>query len=220
MTTPCAKSKMQISTTLPEYASLGLPTDDTRFTLTRVDAALAIADTTGELSPLTLERRIERHGDSLLRKALGKRVPETVVDATAGMGRDAREIAAMGAEVIAIERHPGLWALLNELWLDNPVFVHADAREWLAATGTRPDVVLLDPMFPARRKSAAVKNEARVLQALVGDDQDTNDLFRAAERVAGRIVVKRPLKAPPLVDDRKPTHVLRGKSVRFDVYVP
>ncbi|MEX2215784.1 MAG: class I SAM-dependent methyltransferase [Phycisphaeraceae bacterium] len=81
-----------------------------------------------------------------------------------------------------------------------------------------PDVVYLDPMFPARKKGAEGK-PMKVLRQLVGDDDDATRLFEAAIRVAKkRVIVKRPLKGEPLVD-RKPAACHKGKAMRFDVYV-
>ncbi len=80
-----------------------------------------------------------------------------------------------------------------------------------------PDVIYLDPMFPAGRKTAERK-PLKVLRWLVGDDHDAAELFDAAMKVAGnRVVVKRPLKSPYL-DDRKPVHSHKGHVMRYDVY--
>jgi 16S rRNA (guanine1516-N2)-methyltransferase len=82
-----------------------------------------------------------------------------------------------------------------------------------------PDAVLLDPMFPERGSSAAVRKEMQLFQQLVGDDPDAPALLATALQVAvHRVAVKRPRGAPPLAGP-KPSHVLEGRSTRFDVYV-
>jgi 16S rRNA (guanine1516-N2)-methyltransferase len=75
-------------------------------------------------------------------------------------------------------------------------------------------------MFTDRRGSAAVKKDLSVLQALHGnvDNEDEQLLAWALAQPVRRVVVKRPLKSAPL-DSRKPSHVIKGKTVRFDVYV-
>lgn len=110
-----------------------------------------------------------------LAKAIGLRhgANPTVVDATAGLGRDAFVLANLGAQVTMIERSPILAALLedglNRLATDSEQsdianiklqLIQANAIEWLqqqAKTDNRPDVVYLDPMYPHRSKSALVK---------------------------------------------------------------
>ena len=63
-------------------------------------------------------------------------------------------------------------------------------------------MIYLDPMFPHRDKSALVKKEMQVFRTVVGDDDDSPALLKAALAVATyRVVVKRPRKAEPV--DRK-----------------
>ena len=82
------------------------------------------------------------------------------------------------------------------------------------------DVIYLDPMFPARDKSAAVKKEMALFQLLLEGHEDAGLglLPWALGCDPSRVVVKRPLRAPPL-EDREPSHRIIGKAVRYDVYV-
>ena len=159
----------------------------------------------------------------------------TVVDATAGLGRDAFVLANLGAQVTMIERSPILAALLNDGLhrltnsTDEPDIaniqlrlVQANAIEWLQQqaqkTDERPDVVYLDPMYPHRSKSALVKKEMRALRALVGDDVDSAQLLQAARQCAlKRVVVKRP-KGAPTINDSKPSGNVQSKNTRYDLY--
>lgn len=158
----------------------------------------------------------------------------TVLDATAGLGRDAFLLACKGCRVTAVERSGVLAAMLEDgihRAADIPELadvirnrfrlVHGDARA-LVSSGCLdpwPEVVYLDPMFPPKKKSALVKKEMRILRRLVGDDADAASTFAAVRaRGVGRIVVKRLRHAPPLAAD--PTRTLKGKSTRYDVYEP
>ncbi len=171
-----------------------------------------------------------------LAKAIGLKhgANPSVVDATAGLGRDAFVLANLGAQVTMIERSPILTALLedglNRLAdsVESPgndiiqlQLVHANAIEWLqqqAKGENRPEVVYLDPMYPHRSKSALVKKEMRALRALVGDDEDSALLLKAARQCAlKRVVVKRP-KGAPLIDDSKPSGDVHSKNTRYDIY--
>lgn len=143
----------------------------------------------------------------------GSYLPD-VVDATAGLGRDAFVLAALGCRVRMLERNPVVAALLDDglqrgyqdaeigPWLrDRLTLLHASSLTALADLSPRPEVVYLDPMFPHKQKSALVKKEMRVFQSLVGSDDDADGLLEPARRLATkRVVVKRPDYAPPLAD--------------------
>lgn len=81
-----------------------------------------------------------------------------------------------------------------------------------------PDVIYIDPMFPAREKSGKVKKEMQLFHQLVGMDDDSSTLLPLAlEVVRYRVVVKRSAHAPFLAE-QKPGYSLKGKSTRFDIY--
>ena len=169
----------------------------------------------------------------MIAKAVGitQGVRPRVLDATAGLGKDAFVLAGLGCQMQLIERQPLVAALLE----DGLARAAADAevgpivarmqllpgnsiermRDW---QGEPPQVIYLDPMFPHRDKSALVKKEMRVFRPLVGDDLDAPALLEAALALAShRVVVKRPRKAP-IIDGPKPSHSLEGKSSRYDIY--
>lgn len=168
-------------------------------------------------------------------KAVGLKGQDTlhVLDATAGLGRDAFVLASLGCTVDMIERSPVVAALLADgleratlnqhlsNWLPERMQLHHGVAYQLLANwkGRTPDVVYLDPMFPHRKKSAAVKKEMRLFQQLLGPDEDANLLLPPALTLAKkRVVVKRPAGAPYLAD-KKPSIELKGKANRFDVYL-
>ena len=169
----------------------------------------------------------------MIAKAVGIQpgVRPTVLDATAGLGRDAFVLACLGCQVHMIERHPIVAALLTDglrrARLDTQVagivqrmpLLIGDAIELMHAwTADAPQVIHLDPMFPSRDKSALVKKEMRLFKPLVGADDDAPDLLAAALALAThRVVVKRPRKAPSIAG-ATPTYSLDGKSSRYDVY--
>ncbi|MFT5235001.1 MAG: 16S rRNA (guanine1516-N2)-methyltransferase [Shewanella sp.] len=167
-------------------------------------------------------------------KAVGLKqgVNPSVVDGTAGLGRDAFVLASLGCNVTMVERHPVVAALLEDglrrayesveigAWMQERMrLVHGSSLESVAALGEEIDVVYLDPMYPHREKSALVKKEMRVFQSLVGADLDADGLLAPAMALASkRVVVKRPDYAEDL-DGVKPSMVIATKKNRFDVYV-
>ena len=172
-------------------------------------------------------------GGELLAKAVGRSKQPTVWDATGGLGRDSFVLAGLGLNVHIFERHPAVYCLLADglaralLHSDTAETAsrlnlhHADAAEYmprLAAEIGRPQVVYLDPMYPERRKSAAVKKEMAFFHELVGTAQNDAALLDAALATAtARVVVKRP-RLGDFLCGRKPDYQYTGKSTRFDVY--
>jgi len=167
-------------------------------------------------------------------RALGlkKGIFPFVVDATAGLGRDAFILASLGCHGHMVERNPITHTLLEDglrrLALSGKnkftntktlQLSYSDSREWLLSATQTIDIVYLDPMYPHRSKSALVKKEMRILRKLVGDDIDVAALLETALGVAKqRVVVKRPKTAPP-IGSIPPSHCIESKNTRFDVYL-
>ena len=179
------------------------------------------------LKPNNLNREL------LVRAARVKGVADPVaIDATAGLGEDALLLAVAGFRVRLYERNPTIAALLEDALeraesipeladaIGRMQLEKTDSEPALRQLGFQPDVVLLDPMFPSRQKSAAVKKKLQLLQQLEEPCDDEAALLDAAFAAHPRkVVVKRPVKGPWLAE-RKPAHSLSGKAVRFDCYIP
>ena len=178
--------------------------------------------------------RPDRLGRELLVRAARVRGVEapTAVDATAGLGEDSLLLAAAGFTVTMFEKDPVIAALLRdalERAASDPQLAGVAARMTLvegdSVAGLReldfsPDVVFLDPMFPERTKSAAVKKKFQLLHHLERPCDNEEELLDAALAARPRkIVIKRPPKGPWLAG-AKPSHSIAGKAVRYDVIVP
>ncbi|MGI6590444.1 MAG: class I SAM-dependent methyltransferase [Eggerthellaceae bacterium] len=205
----------------------------------RVDSeGLALAVDGMEMQPdfTHLQARIkpQRLSRELLVQAV--RIKDTphplVIDATAGLGEDSLILAAAGCRVELFEHDPVIAALLDdalERAAREPALAPIAARMHLhegdstAALRTwtpAPDVVYLDPMFPARQKSAAVKKKFQLLHLLEQPCSDERGLLEAALAACPRkIVIKRPAKGPVLAG-LAPAYSRSGKSIRFDVLIP
>lgn len=192
-----------------------------------------------DFTDAALERRARQaRGEAVVRAVAAHSISGGLVcDATAGLGVDSFLLVHAGFDVIAIERHGGIAAMLCDgvnragrypelraLFEARLRIVHADARAWLqgARRGEyeRPDVVYLDPMFAAREGAALVRGAMRDLRAVVGDDAGDAALLDAAlDAARRRVVVKRMHDAPPIAHaSARVHHELRDGVVRFDVY--
>ncbi|MFP6641920.1 MAG: class I SAM-dependent methyltransferase [Myxococcota bacterium] len=165
-----------------------------------------------------------------LHRAVGQR-PVSVVDATAGFGDDAIALAGFGHHVLALEQCVPVAAMLEEARqraLAHPLTAATAERLRVECTDAclalprldpAPDVVYLDPMYSevGRKTSPLPRIEIQLLRRLLGTGSDPLPLFEAAlASGAGRIVVKRPIQAAPLIEPRADHH--EGKLARYDVY--
>jgi 16S rRNA (guanine1516-N2)-methyltransferase len=181
-------------------------------------------------------RRVKGGGkNQAIARAVGLKssLKPTVLDVTAGLGRDAFILASLGCEVHMIERSPVLAKALQaglDRALQDPKIAEiigrmtlklADAKDILAGLqpDNYPDVIYIDPMFPEENKSALNKIEMRTIREIVGDDNDADLLLTLAlGKAKKRVVVKRSRKALPL-GGVVPSFVIGGKSSRYDVYL-
>jgi len=157
----------------------------------------------------------------------------TILDITAGLGRDGFLLAALGCTVTLVERHPLIFTLLNDglqRALLQPELadimarmhcVQDDGADYLRALSPseQPDVIYLDPMFPTKQKNALVKKDMQVLHYVLQDEAPAQDLLAVALQKANkRVVVKRPLHAP-FLEGIEPHHTIKTPQMRFDVYI-
>lgn len=158
------------------------------------------------------------------------------IDATAGLGEDSFLLAAAGFDVIMLERDETIAALLADALTraqNDPAIAETISHmslateDSIAALGEwanvrpnqKPDVILLDPMFPKRTKSASVKKKFQLLHELESPCSEEEPLLKAALSAnPNKIVIKRPAKGLYLAGV-KPSYSVSGKAVRYDVIV-
>jgi len=150
-------------------------------------------------------------------------------DATAGLGRDGFVLASLGSHVTLCERallHDALRRAADDSTIGNWVrdrlqLINADSFRCLQslAETQRPQVVYMDPMYPAGKDHVQVKKDMRALQQLVGPDLDSGELLDIALQTAlRRVVVKRPKRAC-WIHNRKPDTAIESKKTRYDIYL-
>ena len=205
-----------------EYTAAGLTLSDGKLSLT--------ADFADSLARL---RKNNLGGELLVRAAKGRDTlaAPTLLDATAGLGEDALLLAAAGFSVSMYEADPMIAALLADAMRrarEDPALREivgrmsltvGDSIAAMRALETPPDVVYLDPMFPRRQKSGAIKKKFQLLQKRQPPCTDGEELLAAALALGARkTVIKRPKGAPPL-GGRRPSYTLMGASIRYDCIV-
>ena len=208
---------------------LTLKAEDGRLFLT--DGELSMCGDFSRILPRTQKGRLAE--ELLIKAAKRKTFGEhaVAVDATAGLGEDSFLLAAAGFEVRLYEYDPVIAALLADALrraredavmkeaAERMTLYREDSVSAMKELTEKPDVVLLDPMFPERHKSALIKKKFQLLQRLERPCGEEEELFDAAVQAGPhRILVKRPLKGP-LLAGRRPDYSLSGKAIRFDCYI-
>jgi 16S rRNA (guanine1516-N2)-methyltransferase len=181
------------------------------------------------LDPLYLKRWNQFNKRDPLARAIGIKAGKipSVVDATAGFGRDTVLLTRLGCSLTLVERHPLIARILSDAVerfkmaktdLPKIEVVHANSIHYLQQQHSSPDVIYCDPMFPKRNKSAQVKKASQWLRVLAGEAVDEIELLHIAQKSARRIVVKRPNWAD-CVGESDPNFQIQAGDYRFDVYL-
>ncbi|ORU92853.1 MAG: SAM-dependent methyltransferase [Cycloclasticus sp. symbiont of Bathymodiolus heckerae] len=175
----------------------------------------------GKSQPLPKACGLDKHPDWM------------ILDATAGLGKDAFVLASLGSNIMLCEQHPALYSMLIDAIhranadedvcdiVERMTCVFDDASLYLEGCNdsSAPDVVYLDPMYPERKKSAKIKKDMQILQSLVGYSGKESELLEIAlKKSKHRVVVKRPKSAPTL-NDLKPSYTVSSVNTRYDVYI-
>jgi 16S rRNA (guanine1516-N2)-methyltransferase len=202
------------------------------------DGGYALIDQSGRQRPLRIDfastrlhHRRSRGGTELLAKAAAVSGGMRVLDCTAGLGTDSFVLASRGCHVDMVERSHTLYLMLEDALVrarkdegvkaivERMSLMRGDACYVMDRLTYVPDVVIIDPMFPSRRKHAEVRGELQFLQRLLGKQEDAVALVRCAIATGcKRVVLKRPLVGghdPSL----QPTFSVKGKASRFDVFI-
>jgi len=230
---------------LPADAGFYLSLNDNILCLTNLAAEEKTIINVNFSSGSSIHRRVYGGGKKqALGKAIGlnkkanpyvnKQENPYVLDATAGLGKDAFVMASLGCSVKMVERSAIVGALLQDgltrglddsdiaKLVKNMSLKVADSIEYMQSDSLLldpPDVVYLDPMYTERKKSGKVKKEMQTLQLLLGHGDDLGSLLDAALACATkRVVVKRPKGAGPL-SSRASTHSIESKKTRYDIYM-
>ena len=159
--------------------------------------------------------------------------PGPVVDATAGLGGDTAVLAALERRVLAIECSKILVQLLEDARarVQKPELqerihlVHGDSIQLLRALPKEfrnPAAIILDPMYPPRRRRSALPPKGMQALRLLHAGQPEgppDELLKAAfEAAPQRVLLKRPPEASLEEGRQAPTFSVGTKLVRWDAW--
>lgn len=163
-------------------------------------------------------------------KAMAIEKAETILDATAGLGKDALSFCHFGALVTAVEENPMVFSLLEDglarAFL-HPLFkkkfegkinlVQGSSLDFMKNLKEKYHTIYLDPMYPHEEKSAKPKKEMAFLRDILSETKNVEELLEISLKSATkRVVLKRPLGSESI---GQPSHSFESKLVRFDMYL-
>ena len=155
----------------------------------------------------------------LIAKAVGlkkaKNKPK-VLDATGGTLKDSLLLKSMGLDLIVCERSPISAALITNAISQNQLdieFHYASCADKVYPA----DVAYYDPMYEHINSKSLAKKEMRIFRDVIGPDTDDLVVAQFLLKNYKRLVIKRSIKAPVLLDN--PSMSFSGKSTRYDVYL-
>ncbi len=175
-------------------------------------------------------QRLAADLDLLKAVGLAKRRGLSILDTCAGRGQDAALMAIFSGNVLALERNLDMFLSLEaavqklssrKLWKERLHVLHHDAILYLKDLQPEhyPDVIFIDPMYPAATKNPRNNLILREMRELIGDDEDADSLLKHAfGKAIERIVVKRPKRAP-FLNGQEPSYQCKGSSTRYDIYL-
>ena len=165
-----------------------------------------------------------------LKKAIGKTdQPLRILDATAGLLGDSMIMLALGHSVTAYEQSKILYTMLNnelnqlsetDSNLLNFQLINSNVCETKFSEESF-DVIYFDPMYPEDRASSARRSDLKKInsileiEGLASDPESTFTYLRSIPKT--KVIVKRPLKADAFKGSIN--YQIKGKSVRFDIYL-
>ena len=163
-------------------------------------------------------------------KIKGRKDNLVVLDATAGLGEDSILLAAYGYAVNLYENNPIIAELLKDAIdrakqipelkeiVDRMKVFEEDSIIAMQNLDYEPDVILLDPMFPKRTKSALIKKKFQILHKIETPCTNEKELLDSAIKAnPKKVVIKRPLKGEYLAGV-KPNYSIKGKAIRYDCF--
>lgn len=176
----------------------------------------------------------------LLIKACGKKKPDHIIDATAGLGTDSfiLSTAFIDTKISLIEENDIISTILQDgikHGLENSSYPETQktCKKMELHNGNAiniipklepADIIYLDPMFADNSFKGAVKKPMQILHKICPPPSNNkiNELLEMALKNAkNRVIVKRAKSACVinLNNSIKPNHQISGKSIRYDIYL-
>ena len=145
----------------------------------------------------------------------------TLLDCTAGYGRDGYILRSMGFNVTMIENSPIISLLLNDalkkLKLSDFIMYHGNSYDYLSHSEKYYDYIYIDFMFNKLKKNSLSSKNDETLKLISFQENDKNNIIRLAiKKSNSRVVVKEPKNS--LSNILKPEYTIKTKLLNFNIY--
>ncbi|MBT7322542.1 MAG: class I SAM-dependent methyltransferase [Gammaproteobacteria bacterium] len=145
----------------------------------------------------------------------------TILDCTAGYGRDSYILRSMGYDITMIENSPVMSLLLNsalkKLELSNFSMYHGNSYDYLKHSENHYEYIYIDFMFDKLKESSLSSKNDETLKLISFQDSNKNNLIKLAiKKSKGRVIVKEPKHS--LSNILKPDYIIKTKLLNFNVY--
>jgi len=146
----------------------------------------------------------------------------TILDCTAGFGRDGFLLDSMGHDVTMIENSPIVAMLLkNALRRSDNIniqFFFGNAFDYMKHSKQKYDYIYIDFMFDKlKNKSLSSKND-ETLKMISFNDNDKNKIIQLAQCISNKkVIVKEPRNT--VSDILKPNYIVKTKLLKYNIYL-
>ncbi|NIH41062.1 MAG: class I SAM-dependent methyltransferase [Buchnera aphidicola (Periphyllus aceris)] len=196
------------------------------FKKNKKNKSIAINFTSGQYN---YRRKYNKKKELIVRAMrIKKKKNITILDATAGFGKDSFVLASHGFKIFMIEKNFIIYKLLQDglkraykdkkigLWIKKKItLINSNSIKIIKKKEIIPDIIYIDPMF--KNKKSKPKKDMFFLRKLLKKNDEEKILKPAIKLAKNKVVVKRYLNASYL-KKKKPNHILYGKKFRFDIY--
>ena len=145
----------------------------------------------------------------------------SLLDCTAGYGRDSYILRSIGFNVTMVENSPIMSLLLNnalkKIKLSDFVMYHGNAYDYLHHTEKTYEYIYIDFMFNKIKNNSLSSKNDETLKLISFQDLNKNDLINLAiKKSTGRVVVKEPKHSSSKII--KPEYMIKTKILNYNVY--
>ena len=184
------------------------------------DDPLISIDYTSEKYSNRINKRMEQK-DIFLK--LFKKKSASILDCTAGFGRDAYLLSKLGYMVTMIEKNP-IVSLVVKNALENInqerlSLYHGDSLDFLRHTNTEYDYIYFDFMFKkAKTKSLASKHD-ETLRCIGYREPSEERLIQLAQQMCKKSVIVKGPKNSIKSNTLKANHRIQTKLLNYDIFI-
>ena len=161
-------------------------------------------------------------------KKIFKRKGASILDCTAGLGRDSFTLASNGFNVTMIEKNPiivlllknGLQRFIGKTKNQNKLsLLYGDSYDYLSLYNGRFDYIYIDFMFnKIKRKSLSSKND-ETLKLLADDKENRFRLLEIARKKCKFKVIVKGSRNLSSIPSLNPNYSINTKLLRYDIFL-